>query len=465
MTVQVHDRQPAVVPHPRLRVPVLGDILTLRPRHPVRSNLRATQALGPVFERRFLGNSMVFVSDPDLVAELCDDTRFAKQLPPPLVTLRGLGGDALFTAYNEEPNWARAHQLLQPAFTQAAMRGYHDTMTAVADELVRYWAAAARPVDVSADMTKLTLETIGRTGFGFSFDSFSRARPHPFVGTMIGALAHAQLRTFLAPKGTEWLWRWADRRNRQRVNYLHSVVDEVIRQRRRTGHTGAEDLLERMLRAQRTADPNRVDDANIRLQVITFLIAGHETTSGALSFALYYLAANPQVGARARAEVASVWGSGVPSFEQVAKLRYVRRVLDETLRMWPTAPGFARAARADTVLGDRYPLRAGDGMLVFTPALHRDPAVWGPDADRFDPEHFAADRVHGRSAHAYKPFGTGERACIGRQFAIHEAVLVLGTLLREFDFATEADYTLRVQERLTLMPEGFRLHLSRRVAR
>lgn len=150
-----------------------------------------------------------------------------------------------------------------------------------------------------------------------------------------------------------------------------------------------------------------------------------------------------------------------PTFEQVAKLRYVRRVLDETLRLWPTAPAYAREAREDTVLANRYPMRAGEWVLVLIPSLHRDPA-WGSDPERFDPDRFAPERVRGRAPHIYKPFGTGERACIGRQFAIHEAVLVLGTILRRYDFTADPDYQLRIQERLTLMPVGFTLSLRRR---
>ncbi len=101
------------------------------------------------------------------------------------------------------------------------------------------------------------------------------------------------------------------------------------------------------------------------------------------------------------------------------------------------------------------------GRPSFIRSLHRDPA-WGADPERFDPDRFAPERVRGRAPHIYKPCGTGERACIGRQFAIHEAVLVLGTILRRYDFTADPDYRLRIQERLTLMPVGFTLSLRRR---
>lgn len=467
MSTAIIQGQAHPIPHPPKRIPLMGDFLGSHPRAPIQDVMRIGRELGPIFERKIFNRRVVFVSGADMVAELSNESRFAKYLSPAVAGLRPVGGDGLFTAYSSEPNWSKAHNLLRPAFTQAAMRSYHDIMVDVSKDLVHHWDshAGVAPVDVSADMTKLTLETIGRTGFSHPFDSFGSERPHPFVDAMVGSLRHAQLRTFLTPPVIgNLLWRRADRRNEERLAFMADVVDEVIRERRESPHAGPDDLLELMVRAARENDPNRLDELNIRYQVITFLIAGHETTSGALSFAFYYLSKHPEILAKAQAEVEAVWGTDDdtdPRFEQIAKLRYTRRVLDEALRMWPTAPIYAREAREDTTLVGKYAMRAGDGVLVVIPALHRDPA-WGPKADVFDPDHFLPEHVKARPAHLYKPFGTGERACIGRQFAIHEAVLVLGTMLRRYDISGDPGYRLRVGERLTLMPQGFTLTLERR---
>ncbi|WP_327699339.1 cytochrome P450 [Streptomyces sp. NBC_00459] len=456
------------IPRPPHRIPLLGDLVGVSPRTPLQDSMRIGLPLGPIFRRRAFGKEIVFVWGADLTADLADESRFAKHVGLGVANLRPVAGDGLFTAYNDEPNWQLAHDVLAPGFSREAMEGYHPMMLAVAERLTDHWdreLTAGRAVDVPGDMTKLTLETIARTGFGHDFGSFERERPHPFVTAMVGALNHAQYLNIVPAPLAPLLLRRATRRNEAGMAYLNRTVDELIRARRASdgagGGTG--DLLDRMLDTTHPETGERLAPENVRRQVLTFLIAGHETTSGALSFALHYLSRHPEVADRARAEVDRVWGgTAVPGYDQVAKLRYVRRVLDESLRLWPTAPGFAREARHDTVLGGEHPMREGAWTLVLAPLLHRDPAVWGADASRFDPDRFDAAAVRARPAHAFKPWGTGARACIGRQFALHEATLVLGLLLRRYDLKPDPDYRLRVAERLTVIPEGLRLHLERR---
>jgi cytochrome P450 len=453
------------IPHPPHRVPVVGDVFGIDPATPVQDSLRMARELGPIFRRKIFGLEIVVVSGAELAAELADESRFTKRVVLAVYNLRDVGGDGLFTAHSHEPNWQLGHDILAPAFTREAMERYHPVMLAMARRLTAAWdghAAAGTAADVSADMTKLTLETIANTGFGYDFGSFERTEQHPFVAAMVRSLSHAQGSNVPRPLSPVKN-RGGSRRNAADTAYLTSVVDEVVRERTEHPDPDAQDLLGLMLHTRHPRTGERLSPENIRHQILTFLVAGHETTSGALSFALYYLSRHPEVMARARAEVDEVWGrTGEPSYKQVSKLRYVRRVLDESLRMWPTAPAFTRAARADTVLGGVHPMRAGAWALVLIPALHRDPSVWGPDADRFDPDRFLPERVRARPAHVFKPFGTGERACIGRQFALHEATLVLGLLLRRYELRGDPGYRLDIAERLTLMPRGFTLAPVRR---
>lgn len=336
------------IPHPPYRLPLVGDVVGASRSTPLQDSLKYARRLGPIFRRNAFGKEFVFTWGAELVAGLADESRFAKHVGLGVANLRPVAGDGLFTAYNHEPNWQLAHDVLAPGFSREAMAGYHPMMLAVAERLTEHWdraAAAGRAVDVPGDMTRLTLETIARTGFGHDFESFERARPHPFVTSMVGTLTYAQRLNSVPAPLIPLLLRRAGRRNAADIGRLNHIVDEVVRVRRADGG-GDGDLLDRMLETAHPETGERLSAENVRRQVITFLVAGHETTSGALSFALHHLSREPEVAARARAEVDRVWGdTAAPGYEQVARLRYVRRVLDESLRLWPTAPAYAREAR------------------------------------------------------------------------------------------------------------------------
>ncbi len=369
------------IPHPPHRLPLLGDVLGINPRSPVLSASRMVRGLGPISAVKLLGTELVLVGGADLAAELNDETRFSKHVGR-LLPLRRIVGDALVTAANDEPNWQLAHDILAPAFTREAMRGYHAVMLDVARELLGRWDAAAdrmERVDVSADMTRLTLETIGRAGFGYRFASFDRDRPHPFVTAMTRSLRYANLSADPPLAPVRRVLAGSARQHRADVALIERVVDDVIAARRNGAASDPPDLLGLMLHTAHPETGRRLDPVNIRQQIITFMIAGHETTSGALSFALYYLTRDRQALARAQAEVDALWGHAddpQPTFTDIPKLRYVRAALDEALRLRPTVPGYRRAARADTMLAGRYRMNRGDWAAVVLPLLHRDPQVW-----------------------------------------------------------------------------------------
>ncbi|CAL9345728.1 Bifunctional cytochrome P450_NADPH--P450 reductase [Streptomyces sp. enrichment culture] len=460
---------PPTAPHPRpadagSHVPVVDISATGPGRTPIQQAMGLMREHGPVLVRRLHGRDTLFVADLDLVTELADDERFAKHVGPALENVREFAADGLFTAYNDEPNWAKAHDILMPAFALGSMRTYHPVMLAVARRLLDSWdraARAGRPVDVPDDMTRMTLDTIGLAGFGYDFGSFTRDEPHPFVASMVRCLEWSMTRLARVPGQDHTA---ADEAFRADAAYLAEVVDDVIAARAGTDQSAAQDLLGLMLTAGHPADGTTLDAANIRNQVITFLIAGHETTSGAMSFALYHLVKHPAVLQLVQREVDELWGDRAdpePTYEEVGRLTYTRQVLNEALRLWPTAAAFSRHALQDTLLGGRIPLRAGQGVTVLTPMLHRQP-VWGDNPELFDPSRFTAEAEAARPVHAFKPFGTGERACIGRQFALHEATMLLAMLVHRYRLHDHADYRLDVKETLTLKPEGFTLALTPR---
>lgn len=456
----------ADIPTPSWRLPLLGDVLRLDPVRPTQREMEMAKELGPIFEIDIAGKKLVVVAGADEAAEVFDEKRFAKAIVPPITKLRDIASDGLFTAYNSEPNWEKAHNILAPAFSQASMRSYHDTMVSCVEDLCTYWDSKVTeaPVDVAGDMNKLTLEVIGRTGFDHTFHSFDSTED-PFVTAMVRGMEFISQTSNDIPIIREIFGRKAAAQKEKDVRYLRKTVDEIIAARKAPGAERHNDLLQRMLE---TPDPDTgeyLSDENIRNQVLTFLVAGHETTASTLSFALYFLSQHPEVAERARAEVDELWADPADTssvaFEQAARLRYVRRIIEETLRLWPAGPAFFRKPREDTLIGEKYLVKKGHPILVLLLSLHRDPA-WGEDPEAFDPDRFERAAMKERPAHIYKPFGTGARACIGRQFAFHEAVLALATLIRRFDFTADPGYELKVKELLTIKPEGFRLTLKHR---
>jgi cytochrome P450/NADPH-cytochrome P450 reductase len=451
-------------------LPFLGNVRAIDLAQPIESLMSLAREYGPIFKLTSPAGISVVVSGVEEVSEICDDARFDKVITAGLSILAEGPVDAgLFTAHTDDPMWARAHGILMAPFSMQAMRDYMPAMIDIADQLTGKWDRVnpGEEIDVPADMTRLTLDTIALCGFGYRFNSFYRETPHPFVQAMVRVLDESQARIRQLPIQTR-LKISAQRQFEEDQAFMASLVDDLIRKRRAMGDAADNtDLLGRMITGIDRQTGLTLPDENIRAQCLTFLIAGHETTSGLLSFAIYFLLEHPECLDRAREEVDRVLGGTLqPTFDQLHELTYVRQVLDEALRLWPTASGFRRHAREDTVIGGgRYAIPKDLAMMVLSPMLHRDKSIWGEDAEEFNPDHTTPERMSTIPPNAYKPFGTGQRACIGRQFALQEAVLVLGMLLQRFELIKDPNYRLHTKVTLTVKPADFSIQVRRRADR
>ncbi len=416
-----------------------------------------------IFRIQFGPYPVLFVSDPDLVAELSYETRFRKMPTGPLLELRKLAGDALFTAYSEEPNWGKAHRILMPAFSQRAMRGYFGMILDVTEQLVEKWTAlAGQDILVSDDMTRLTLESIALAGFGQKFGSFEREELDPFLQAMNVALDHVNRNLARLPIQKRIAAKREARQFGAAATAMNTMVDGLVASRRVAPEPEAQDLLNLMLTAVDPETGESLDDVNIRQQVVTFLIAGHETTSGLLTFAIHLLLRNPHTLARAYAEVDRILpGDTRLEYGHIAMFDVISRVLDEALRVWPTAPGFTVAAFKSETIGNGYRMARDRPINIVTTALHRNPKVWDRP-DEFDIDRWLPENDEERHPHAYKPFGSGARACIGRQFALLEAKIALSVILQKFDLSDPHGYRLEIKETVTIKPDKFVVRARRR---
>ncbi|GAA2691415.1 cytochrome P450 [Nonomuraea recticatena] len=443
-------------------LPVFGNTLQI-PKHSPNAYLSelAKEYDDGIFQLELLGRTVLFVSDPDLAAEACDESRFYKPIERVLAIVRDFSGDGLFTAREDEPVWGHAHRILMPAFSQRSMKAYFPQMLEISEQLIASWERRqGEDLNVAEDMTRLTLDVISLTGFDYRFNSFQSPELHPFLQAMGRTLTEAMLRNRQLPQITK-LKKKQEAAYRADIALMQDLVDDVIRRRRESGAKGSGDLLGLMLEAADPKTGERLSDENIRNQVLTFLIAGHETTSGLLSFALYNLLRNPHVLAQAYAEVDRLLpGDTAPTYETIMKLDVIPRILDETLRIWSPIPAFGVKARHDTTLGP-FDVPAGRNVVILLEPLHGHPKAW----ER--PEEFAIDRwlPERKKEHhpsAYKPFGNGERACIGRQFALTEARLALALLLRRFAISDRDAYRMRIKQMITLKPEAFSIQVRAR---
>lgn len=454
------------IPHPPKK-PVVGNMLSLDSTAPVQDLVRKSKELGPIFWLDMMGQPLVIVSGFDLVNELSDEKRFDKAVRGALRRVRAIGGDGLFTADTTEPNWNKAHNILLSPFGGRAMQSYHPMMVDIAEQLVKKWERlnADDEIDVVHDMTALTLDTIGLCGFDYRFNSFYREDYHPFVGALVRSLETIMMTRGIPLEGLFMRARRADMA--ADVAFMNNMVDEIVAERRKNAEAAAstKDMLNAMMTGVDKLTGEQLDDVNIRYQINTFLIAGHETTSGLLSCAIYAMLKHPEVLKKAYEEVDRVLGPDVdakPTFQQVTQLQYISQILKESLRMWPPAPAYGVSPLKDEMIGGKYKLRKGTFVTVLVMALHRDPSVWGPHPDVFDPENFSREAETKRPANAWKPFGNGQRACIGRGFAMHEAALALGMILQRFKLLDHTRYQMHLKETLTIKPDGFKIKVRAR---
>ena len=458
------------IPHPPTK-PVVGNMLSLDSSAPIQDLTRLAKELGPIFWLDMMGSPIVVVSGHDLVDELSDEKRFDKTVRGALRRVRAVGGDGLFTADTREPNWSKAHNILLQPFGNRAMQSYHPSMVDIAEQLVKKWERlnADDEIDVVHDMTALTLDTIGLCGFDYRFNSFYRSDYHPYVESLVRSLE-----TIMMTRGLPFEQLWMQKRRKtlaEDVAFMNRMVDEIIAERRKSAEAADDnkDMLAAMMTGVDRATGEQLDDVNIRYQINTFLIAGHETTSGLLSYTLYALLKHPEILKKAYDEVDRVFGPDVearPTYQQVTQLTYITQILKEALRLWPPAPAYGISPLADeTIGGGKYRLRKGTFITILVTALHRDPSVWGPNPDVFNPENFSREAEAKRPLNAWKPFGNGQRACIGRGFAMHEAALALGMILQRFRLIDHQRYQMHLKETLTIKPEGFKIKVRPRADR
>ena len=425
-------------------------------RHPLEMFAEAAARYGDVVLLPALWRRVFFLNHPDYIRDLLVTSAQKFEKSPAIKSTKPVLGEGLLTS--EREFHLRQRRLAQPAFHRQRIAAYGAVMAEYAEQRRRRWSHGQQ-VDLHAEMMALTLAVVGKTLFDYDLavDSSQIASSLETFLEMFRfmMMPFAPYVERLPLPGMIRL-----RRARQRVD---AIVYRIIRERRASGRDHG-DLLSMLLAAQdEEGDGGSMTDVQLRDESLTIILAGHETTANALTWAFYLLAQHPQVEARLHAELDAVLAGRLPTADDLPALPYAEMVLAETLRLYPPAYAVGRWSLEDHAFGP-YEIPRYSVVLTSQWVMHRDPRFYS-DPQRFDPERWKPEARAARPKFSYFPFGGGNRVCIGEGFAWMEGILILATLAQQWRMRIAPGYRAELWPVITLRPRsGMPMILERRCA-
>jgi cytochrome P450 len=399
-----------------------------------------------IIERKMFGRHLFVVNDLAAIKSVLIDN--AANYQKTEITRRILEpglGKGLITSEGE--TWRQHRRTMSPAFDHRSIASYTPIMTGAAEELIAEWGKvpAGTGIDVSTAMMEVTLNIISRTMFSSDSDD---------IVTIMGRSA-GRYQVEMRPNILDMLgWpKWLAALPRlgvakRTLGEFDRVIDRLIEERARDPGSGPKDLLGRLIAARDEQTGGGMTAQEVRDQVITIFLAGHETTAMAMTWTWFLLSQHPAEEAKLHAELDTVLGGRVPSHDDLSKLTYTRMVVEESMRIYPPVHTIARQAMADdTLVGRRIP--KGSTVMIVPWLLHRHVKLW-ENPGRFDPERFSPERSSTRARFSYLPFGGGKRICIGAAFALAEATILLATLAQRYSLRVVPGHPVEPQGLITL---------------
>ncbi|MGE0709410.1 MAG: cytochrome P450 [Planctomycetota bacterium] len=419
-------------------------------------------SLGPIVRHRIAHKTLVQLNEPELIAHVLQGNNANYTKSATYRDLMLVVGQGLLTS--EGAFWRRQRRISQPAFRRPVLEGFLETFARCAQDLVAEWRGrAGEALDLHRETTRLALRIAGLTLFSADLQAEAAA----LGDAVTEALTFADLRMLKLLKPPIW-FPWPGHAGfRRAMRTVDGAIGRLIAERRAAGPPsgsggGPDDLLGRLVFATDPETGEAMSDRQVRDEVVTFFLAGHETTANALAWTLHLLADEPALQERLAAEAEAALGTTAPEdlhLAAVSRLELMRRVVEESLRLYPPAWIIERAPLEDDVIGG---FRVPAGAIVMLPVwiLQRRADLW-PDPLRFDPDRFLPERAKERPRYAYFPFGGGQRLCIGAEFALLELQLTLGILLRALR-VERAGPPPTTKAAITLRPVGLRLRVAPR---
>jgi cytochrome P450 len=421
---------------------IVGNLADLG-RDPLGFLTRCAQDFGDIVPLRLGLTSACLLTNPDYIEQvLTDRQQFIKS--PGFRVLKTLLGEGLLT--NEGDSWLRQRRLAQPVFHQKKISGYGAVMVDYTQRMLESWQDGETR-DIHADMMRLTLSIVMKTIFNSDVDDGE-------AQTVAHALDVA-MNWFDSKRSQGYLvWEWFPRPEnihyRQAIAQMDETIYSIIQQRRNSKEDPG-DLLSMLMNARDEEDNSQMSDKQLRDELATLMLAGHETTANALSWTWMLLSQHPEVRTKLQEELSQVLGGRSPGIADIPQLPYTERVVKESMRLYPPVSIFGREAVSDAQIGE-VTIPKGCIILISQWVMHRNPRYFdNPEA--FEPDRWENDLEKKLPRGVYIPFGDGPRVCIGKGFALMEAVLLLATISQHFQIDLVPDAPIVPQPSITLRPE------------
>ena len=416
-----------------------------------------TQHYGHVVRVSILNQEGYLLNHPDDVKHVLQShsSNYSKDVYA-LKFLKVLLGEGLLT--NEGASWLQQRRLMQPAFHRKRLSALSTIMTNATSGMLERWQDSTQHgevLDIAQEMMQLTLRNVG-----LALLSSDLSDEMDSLGQAFATYRTLLMQYLFMPFPPLSMPTPRNRRLQATISVLDTVIKGIISERRKQNiDTG--DLLSTLLQTRDEETGEGMTDQQVRDEVMTLLLAGHETTATLLIWTWYLLSQHPEVEDRLHTELDEVLAGQLPTVEHLPRLSYTRMILEETLRLYPSTFSMSRKALTDDEIGG-YAIPAKSTILLCPYTTHRHPAFW-ENPNVFDPERFSPERAAGRLHFAYFPFGGGPRQCIGNTFALMEAQLILATVAQRYTLRLVSDHKVEPEVLLTIRPRhGLPMTLQQR---
>ncbi len=457
VSINIHaEASPRDLPQPpRLAgYPVIGLLPQVR-KDPLGFFVETACRYGEAVQLEFGFNKVLMLNRPEYIRHVFQDNHENYTKSKFYGPLKPILGEGIFLSEGEA--WLRQRRSAAKGFQGVEIRKMHEKMIDAADDMLGRWDVARRsgaPLDMVREMMRVTLDIVLRCLLSVRLDN-----EHADVFQALTVLLRdAERRVWALYNEPAWVPTPRRRKCRRALAVLDGFAKRIIEERLASQRSHA-DLLQVLVDAHRAGELPR---ERLRDQVLSFILAGHETTANSLSWTCYLLSRHPECARRVKREAADLLHGRPPSFEQVAELSYARMVFDEALRLYPPVWTLSRTPREDDRIGD-IEIPKGMPVQLCAFAVHRRPELW-PNPEGFDPERFGKARAGAIPRYAYFPFGGGPRVCLGARFATIEAMVLLSMVLQRYDLELVPGVKVEPEPMITLRPRDALLMRLREAA-